>query len=84
MESAKPAEQVAADGPIPLFPPLPPSEPFPINTLGPLLSRAADDAISRKVQVPEAIAAQLGLAGAPMTQQMTRPKGDARGITLFT
>src|SRR6185312_2261583 len=28
LEGAKPAGQVAADGPIPLFPPLPPAEPF--------------------------------------------------------
>ena len=57
LERAKPAVRVAADGPIPLFPPLPPAQPFPVNALGSVLSRAAA-AIARKVQVPEAIAAQ--------------------------
>jgi hypothetical protein len=74
------------DGPIPLFPPLPPAEPFPIESLGPVLSRAAA-AISRKVQVPEAIAAQSVLAAAALAAQahadVILPYGQTRPLSLF-
>jgi hypothetical protein len=86
LESAKPAGQVAADGPMPLFPPLPPAEPFPVNALGPVLSRAAA-AISRKVQVPEAIAGQSVLAAAGLAAQVHAdvmlPYGQKRPLSLF-
>lgn len=86
LERAKPAGQVAADGPIPLFPPLPLAEPLPVNALGPVLSRAAA-AISRKVQVPEAIAAQSVLAVASLAAQVHAdvrlPYGQKRPLSLF-
>jgi hypothetical protein len=86
LEGAKPAGQVANDGPIPLFPPLPAAERFPVNALGPVLSRAAA-AISRKVQVPEAIAAQSVLAVASLSAQVHAdvmlPYGQKRPLSLF-
>jgi hypothetical protein len=79
-------EPVAADAPIPLFPALPKAERFPIEALGPALSRAAA-AISRKVQVPEAIAAQAVLAAAALAAQahadVMLPYGQTRPLSLF-
>jgi hypothetical protein len=76
----------AADAPIPLFPALPKAERFPIEALGPTLSRAAA-AISRKVQVPEAIAAQSVLAAAALAAQahadVMLPYGQTRPLSLF-
>ena len=75
-----------SDGPIPLFPPLPPAQRFPIESLGPVLSRAAA-AISRKVQVPGAIAAQSVLAVAALAAQahadVRLPYGQTRPLSLF-
>jgi hypothetical protein len=75
-----------SDGPIPLFPPLPPAERFPIESLGPVLSHAAA-AITRKVQVPEAIAAQSILAVAALAAQahadVMLPYGQTRPLSLF-
>lgn len=80
------AGPAAADGPIPLFPPMPEAERFPIEALGPVLSRAAA-AISRKVQVPEAIAAQSVLAVAALASQahadVMLPYGQTRPLSLF-
>lgn len=56
------------DEPIPLFPPLPPAEIYPVAGLGPVLSAAAL-AIGRKVQVPLAIAAQSVLGAAALVAQ---------------
>lgn len=74
------------DGPLPLFPPLPKSERFPIEALGPVLSRAAG-AISRKVQVPESMAAQSVLAAAALACQahadVKLPYGQSRPLSLF-
>jgi hypothetical protein len=74
------------DLPIPLFPPLPSAERFPVEALGPVLSRAAA-AISRKVQVPEAIAAQSVLAAAALGGQahadVMLPYGQKRPLSLF-
>src|SRR5262245_4614924 len=50
-----------ADEPLPLFPPLPPAAPYPLDALGEVLAPAAA-AIARKVQVPDAMAAQAVLA----------------------
>jgi hypothetical protein len=75
-----------ADAPLPLFPPLPPAERFPIEALGPTLSRAAA-AIARKVQAPEAIAGQSVLAAAALAAQahadVLLPYGQARPLSLF-
>ncbi|MCO5132448.1 MAG: DUF3987 domain-containing protein [Xanthobacteraceae bacterium] len=83
-EKARPND--ASDGPIPLFPPMPEAERFPIEALGPVLSRAAA-AISRKVQVPEAIAAQSVLAVAALASQahadVMLPYGQTRPLSLF-
>ncbi len=80
------AVPAAPDGPIPLFPPMPAAEPFPIEALGPVLSSAAA-AIARKVQVPEAIAAQSVLAAASLAAQahadVVLPFGQTRPLSLF-
>ena len=79
-------EAEAPDAPIPLFPALPKAERFPIEALGPVLSRAAA-AISRKIQVPEAIAAQSVLAAAALAAQahagVMLPYGQTRPLSLF-
>ncbi len=82
-EDGRPA---AGDGPIPLFPPLPPAEQFPLEALGSVLSRAAR-AIAHKVQVPEAIAGQSVLAAAALAAQahadVMLPYGQTRPLSLF-
>lgn len=84
-EPADPDAEPAADGPIPLFPPMPEAERFPIESLGPVLSSAAA-AIARKVQVPEAIAAQSVLAVAALACQahadVMLPYGQKRPLSL--
>jgi hypothetical protein len=76
----------SADGPIPLFPRMPPAEPFPVEALGPILSDAAA-AISRIVQVPLAMAAQSVLAAASLAAQahadVRLPYGQSRPLSLF-
>ncbi|PVE25956.1 hypothetical protein DC522_01575 [Microvirga sp. KLBC 81] len=75
-----------SDGPIPLFPLLPPAERYPIEALGPVLAPAAR-AIARKVQVPEAIAGQAVLAAAALAAQahadVLLPYGQTRPLSLF-
>jgi hypothetical protein len=74
------------DGPIPLFPPLPPARPYPITALGAVLSPPAA-AIARRHQVPEAIAAQSVLAVAALAAQVHAdvmlPFGQSRPLSLF-
>lgn len=86
--SARPAvvdAQEAAEGPLPLFPPLPAAEPFPVNALGPFLAEAAL-AISSKVQVPIEIAAQSVLAASALAVQahadVRLPYGQTRPTSL--
>lgn len=83
--SASDRGQTAAE-PLPLFPPLPPAEPYPVDALGPVLSRAVA-AISSKVQVPAAIAAQSVLATASLAAQahadVLMPYGQSRPLSLF-
>ena len=71
---------------LPLFPPLPPEEPYPVEALGPVLSQAAR-AISRSVQVPTAIAGQSVLAAASLAAQpladVRMPFGQCRPLSLF-
>lgn len=71
--------------PLPLFPPLPPAVPYPIDALG-ILSRAAK-AIERKVQVPSAVAAQSVLAVAALAAQthadVLLPYGQKRPLSLY-
>ena len=80
------APQEAADKPTPLFPPLPPSMPYPTQALGGTLAKAAF-AIARKVQVPEAIAAQSVLAAAALAAQahanVRMPYGQIRPLSLY-
>jgi hypothetical protein len=80
------ATDAPIDQPIPLFPPLPPAEPFPVDALGPVLARAAQ-AIARKVQAPEAIAAQSVLSVAALAAQsladVVLPYGQSRPLSLF-
>ena len=71
---------------MPLLPPLPPAEPYPINALGPVLARAAI-AIASKIQVPEATAAQSVLATAALAAQahvdVLMPFGQTRPTSLY-
>ncbi len=74
-----------ASDPLPLFPPLPPALPYPINKLG-VLSPAAK-AIVSKVQVPPSVAAQSCLAVAALAAQahadVGLPFGQRRPLSLY-
>jgi hypothetical protein len=74
------------DEPLPLFPPLSPAEPYPVEALGPVLSSAAA-AIAQKVQVPPAMAAQSVLAAAALVAQghadVLLPYGQTRPLSLY-
>ncbi len=80
------AAPAAAGGPLPLFPELPPAEPYPVAALGPVLGRAAA-AIARRIQVPDAMAAQSVLAAAALAAQaladVTLTYGQVRPLSLF-
>ena len=71
---------------LPLYPPLPPSAPYPVDALGPILAEAAH-AIARKVQAPPAIAAQSVLAAASLAAQahadVRMPFGQRRPLGLY-
>src|SRR6202007_385888 len=73
-------------GPLPLFPPLQDAEPFPLDVLGPILSRAVK-AIANSVQVPDAMAAQSVLAAASLAAcahaDVAMPYGQSRPLSLF-
>lgn len=75
----------APDAPLPLFPPLPPSAPYPVDALG--ILGPAGKAIARKVQVPPAIAAQSVLAVAALAAQahadVLLPFGQTRPLSLY-
>ncbi len=75
----------APDQPLPLFQPLLPAEPFPVDTLGPLAPTAR--AIADKIQVPLAIAGQSVLAAASLAAQahadVMMPYGQSRPLSLF-
>jgi hypothetical protein len=76
----------ASDTPLPLYAPPEPALPYPIDALGPVLSRAAA-AIANKVQVAPAMAAQSVLAVAslavcPLANVML-PIGQPRPLALF-
>lgn len=75
-----------SEEPLPLFPPLAESEPFPTDSLGPTLSRAAK-AIAAKSQVPVAMAAQSVLAvsslAASSHADVQLPFGQTRPLSLF-
>ena len=80
------AELAAHEGPLPLFPPLGEPAPYPLHALGPVLSPAAA-AISHKVQVPTAMAAQSVLAAASLVAQayadVMLPFAQKRPISLY-
>ena len=90
LEEAAPIGEVTAGaaegGPIPLFPPMPKADPFPVEALGPLLARAVR-AIAAKVQVPDAIAAQSVLSTTALATQahadVLLPYGQARPLSCF-
>src|SRR3990167_953251 len=71
---------------LPLFPAPPPAEPYPVEVLGDPLG-AAVRAIARKVQVPEAIAAQSVLATSSLAAQahadVMLPFGQTRPLSLY-
>jgi hypothetical protein len=70
---------------LPLFPPLAAPDPYPVDYLGPVLSKAAK-AIASKVQVPHATAAQSVLAVASLAAQahadVVTPFGQTRPLSL--
>ena len=72
--------------PLPLFPPLPPAEDYPINELGRVLAPAAC-AIADKVQVSAAVAGQSVLAAASLAAQafadVVLPHGQVVPLSLF-
>lgn len=72
--------------PLPLFPPLGEAQPYPIEALGPTLSRAAAS-IANKIQVPPAMAAQSVLAVASLAAcvhaDVALPYGQVRPLELF-
>jgi hypothetical protein len=76
----------AIEEPLPLFPPLARVEPYPANSLSPILSSAVA-AIARKVQVPIAMAAQSVLGAAALVAQahadVRLPFGQTRPLSLF-
>jgi hypothetical protein len=80
------ASVAGGDDPLPLFPPLPPEESYPLDALGPTLSRAAK-AIASKVRLPAAMAAQSVLAAASLAAcahaDVMLPFGQARPLALF-
>jgi hypothetical protein len=82
----EPAPRKVSEGPLPLFPEIPPGAPFPVEALGPVLASGAK-AISRKVQVPLAMAAQSVLAVASLAAcshaDVRLPFGQVRPITLY-
>jgi hypothetical protein len=90
-QKAQPIDQrnepnkIAVETPLPLFPPLPPAAPYPLDALG-ILSPAAR-AIERKVQVPPAVAAQAVLSVAALAAQahadVTLPYGQQRPLALY-
>jgi hypothetical protein len=71
---------------LPLFPPLPPAAPYPLDALGPILGEAAS-AIARKVQAPAAIAAQSVLAAASLAVRHANVSvglhGQRRPLSLY-
>ena len=74
------------DEPLPLHPEPTPADPYPVEALGDVLSGAAL-AISRVVQVPEAMAAQSVLGAASLATQaladVAMPFGQTRPISLY-
>lgn len=77
--------EIFSGDPLPLYPPLQKSEPYPLEALGCLQSAA--EAIARKVQVPGATAAQSVLAVAALAAQahcnVVLPYGQKRPLSLF-
>jgi hypothetical protein len=80
------AEEEKEDA-LPLFPPMPPADPYPIEALGPKLAPAAK-AMARKIQVPVSMAAQSILAAsstvAAMHIDVRMPMGQTRPPSLST
>lgn len=85
LTGATPPDNSAPD-PLPLFSAIPPAEPYPVESLGPVLSRAVR-AISDSVQVPAAMAAQSVLATAALAAcahvDVLMPFGQTRPISLY-
>ena len=85
-ELAETDSAAAVNGPLPLFPPLPDEAPYPMDGLGPTLSRAAG-AIASNSQVPAPMAAQSVLATASLAAcahaDVTLPFGQARPLALY-
>ena len=67
--------------PIPLIRPIEPSEPYPVESLGPALQPAAE-AIQRKSQAPMGLVAQSVLAAATFRRQRLVGVGGLSGAAL--
>lgn len=71
--------------PVPLVRPVPPAQPYPIDSLGPVLGPAAR-AVMEHVQVPDALAAHAVLGFAALASQAhanTQTLGGVRPISLY-
>lgn len=82
---ARPA--VVAEGPLPLRRPVPDSDPYPVDVL-PSILRGAVEAIARRVQVPESLAASSVLAAASFAAQahvdvLLPSSGQVRPVSLY-
>ena len=82
-------DQGTAEGaraPLPLVPPSPAAQPYPVEALGPILSGAANS-IAAKCQCAPALAAQSVLAVAALAAQkladVRLPYGQTRPLTCF-
>lgn len=80
------AEARMSTGPLPLYPRRAAPKAFPLDALGPVLSRGAGG-IARKVGVPDALAGQSVLAAASLAAQahadVQLPFGQCRPLSLY-
>lgn len=80
------AEAKVSTGPLPLYPRRASPKVFPLDALGPVLSRGAGG-IARKVCVPDALAGQAVLAAASLAAQahadVQLPFGQCRPLSLY-
>ena len=78
-------ERAGGTQPLPLFRPIPPSEPYPVEALGSLAEVV--EAIRDRTQAPDAVCAQSVLGAASLVAQaradVELPTGEARPLSLF-
>lgn len=77
--------QLSQSQPVPLVRPMPPAQPYPIDSLGPILGPAAR-AVMEHVQVPDALAAHAVVGFAALAAQPhanVQTLGGARPISIY-